>query len=108
MEGFNADEFWLTAYGESKLNLKAKGDFDKKLGINKSRGMWQINLVAHPDVTIKCAEDPVCSTAKAVALWKETPLHWSCYRELVGIFLSNACGYKKIAIPPVVWAKDDQ
>ena len=34
-------------------------------------GLYQINLESHPEVTILCALNTVCSTEYAIELWKE-------------------------------------
>ncbi len=45
------------------------------------RGLWQINMTAHPEVTLACANDPICSTKFAIVLMqsKRGLNHWTCY-----------------------------
>lgn len=40
-------------------------------GREYSVGPWQINLLAHPDVSESCARDLVCSTQVAFRLWRD-------------------------------------
>jgi hypothetical protein len=87
-EGFNVDEFWLVAYGESGLNRFAVGD----RGL--SWGIWQIYSTKH-NISKSCAHDIVCSTKFAVELWKQSPSNWTCWKELRGIQSTNMCGYKR-------------
>lgn len=47
---------------ESGGNPKAVGDQ------GTSYGLWQIHLPAHPDVSVACAEDPVCATKAAFGI----------------------------------------
>ncbi|MGN6675217.1 MAG: hypothetical protein ACTHMA_18145 [Thermomicrobiales bacterium] len=58
-----------------------------------SQGLFQINLLAHPDVTANCAWEPNCAAAAAYNISKNgtdfTP--WSTY---------NSGAYKQFYVPP--------
>ena len=46
-------------------------------------GLYQINLESHPEVTILCALNTVCSTEFAISLWERQGFHpWYCARNL--------------------------
>ena len=86
INNINANDFWLVAWGESKLNLNAIGDS------GKSYGLWQIYLPQH-FIGRECALDLICSTDYAVKLWKQDPRNWTCYRELKKIQNTNNCKF---------------
>lgn len=60
--------------GQRIVQLESSGRSDAlndRPGIEYSRGPWQINLLAHPDVSNDCASDLACSTRFAYKLWSE-------------------------------------
>ncbi len=72
---------------ESQFNPKASGDDELicKSGPNKgkpvqSRGLWQINSCAWPEVTDDVAFSIVSSTQWAIPHFKQNPWWWSTYK----------------------------
>ena len=72
---------------ESQFNPRALGDDELicKSGPNKgkpvhSRGLWQVNDCAWPEVTDDVAFSVVSSTAWAIPHFKQNPWWWSTYK----------------------------
>jgi len=69
---------------ESQFNPRAVGDTHltcKKTGKPiRSRGLWQINSCAWPEVTDEQAFDPMWSSEWAMPKIRETPEIWSTYK----------------------------
>lgn len=67
-------QFNPSAVGDTHLICEATG---KPI---RSRGIWQINSCAHPDVSDELAFNVASSTDWAMPLLKKTPEIWSTYK----------------------------
>ena len=73
----------FTVEHESRFNPNAIGDTDKKCKDGsqmRSRGLWQIQNCAWPEVTDEMAFDVVASTKWGIQKFKENPNIFSAYR----------------------------
>ncbi len=84
--GLNSDHFLSVAQCESGLNPTIQsGYFDKKGIQERSFGLWQIDLDAHPEITLEEANNPVWSTEYASQEWKNDRYkQWECWSLLYG------------------------
>lgn len=78
----NYDHFYATLSCESEgfTDVAIQSKNGKR---ERSFGIAQINLDAHPDISMASATDPVFSVAYAAQQWGEgNASHWSCYNIL--------------------------
>lgn len=85
-DGLNATHFLAVAQCESALDPTIQSTFKKLDGTQeRSYGLWQINLDAHPDITLAEADDPTWSTQWAAKQWKnDLYTEWACWQRLFG------------------------
>jgi hypothetical protein len=89
MLDFYADKFGIEreiVYAIVKCESDYQADRlgDKVGGVATSFGLWQWHLVAHPEVSKKCALDAECSTVMAMMhIINGEAKAWTCFRREV-------------------------
>lgn len=84
--GLNAAHFLAVAECESGLDPTIQSGYKLSDGSQeRSFGLWQINLDAHPEITLAEADDPYWSTQWAAKEWVSNRYtQWSCWQQEFG------------------------